>query len=122
MLEMATRGGAWALFMENRTGSLEVGKDGDCILIDGQRPYLRPNAESRRIVSDLVWSGESDMVDSVMVAGKFLMRNRECQIWDEREVVETAEKTLTSLNKDTGGDQRLPLRVPGQTVRGWKYL
>ena len=122
VLEMATRGGAWALFMDDRTGSLEVGKDGDCILIDARRPYLRPHAEGRRIVSDLVWSGESDMVDSVMVAGKFLLRNRECLIWDEHEVVETAEKTLTSLNKDTGGDQRLPLRVPGQTVRGWKYL
>ncbi|MEE8350415.1 MAG: amidohydrolase family protein, partial [Acidobacteriota bacterium] len=77
VLEMATRGGAWALFMEDRTGSLEVGKEGDCILIDTRRPYLRPNAEGRRIISDLVWSGESDMVDSVMVAGKFLMRNRE---------------------------------------------
>jgi 5-methylthioadenosine/S-adenosylhomocysteine deaminase len=121
-MEMATRGGAWALFMEDRTGSLEVGKDGDCILIDTDRSYLRPDSDARRIVSNLVWSGESDMVDTVIVAGKVLMRNRECQIWDEEEVVSTAEKTVASLNKDTGADQRLPLRIPGQTVRGWTYL
>ena len=122
VMEMATRGGAWALFMEDRTGSLEVGKDGDCILIDTRRPYLRPDSDARRIVSNLVWSGESDMVSTVIVAGKILMRNRECQIWDEEEVVSTAEKTVASLNKDTGADQRLPLRIPGQTVRGWTYL
>jgi 5-methylthioadenosine/S-adenosylhomocysteine deaminase len=122
VMEMATRGGAWALFMEDRTGSLEVGKDGDCILIDTDRPYLRPDSDARRIVSNLVWSGESDMVDTVIVAGKILMRNRECQIWDEEEVVTTAEKAVASLNKDTGADQRLPLRIPGQTVRGWTYL
>jgi len=122
LLEMATRGGAWALFMEDRTGSLELGKDGDCILIDTRRPYLRPSAESRRLVSNLVWSGESDMVDTVIVAGKVLMRNRECQIWDEEEVVTTAEKTLAAINKDTGADQRLPMRISGQTVRGWTYL
>ena len=120
VMEMATRGGAWALFMEDRTGSLEMGKDGDCILIDTRRPYLRPDSDTRRMVSNLVWSGESDMVDTVIVAGKVLMRNRECQIWDEEEVITTAEKTVAALNKDTGAD--LPLRIPGQTVRGWTYL
>jgi 5-methylthioadenosine/S-adenosylhomocysteine deaminase len=120
LLEMATRGGAWALFMDDRTGSLEVGKDGDCILIDTRRPYLQPNAGGGRLISNLIGSGESDMVNTVIVAGKILMRNRECQVWDEEEVVSTAEKTLVELNKDTGAADSL--RIPGQTFRGWTYL
>ena len=41
---------------------------------------------------------------------------------EARDSIQSAEKTLTTINKDTGGDQRLPLRIPGQTVRGWTYL
>jgi 5-methylthioadenosine/S-adenosylhomocysteine deaminase len=121
LLEMATRGGAWALFMDQRTGSLEVGKDADWIMIDTSRPYLHPNVDNRRLVSNMVWSGEGDMVDSVMVAGKFLMRNRRCLVWDEEEVIRTGERTLAQINAETGDDQRLPPRVPGQQVRGWTY-
>ena len=60
------------------------------------------------------WSGlaRGDMVDTVIVAGKVLMRKRECQIWDEEEVVTTAEKAVASLNKDTGADQTASIEDP----------
>lgn len=122
MLEMATRGGAWALFMDDRTGSLEVGKDADCILIDTRRVYLHPTAQDRRLVSNLVWAGETDMVDTVIVAGKILMRNRECLVWNEEKVIQQAEATLAQIHAETGEDQALPRRVPGGNVRGWSYL
>lgn len=120
MLEMATRGGAWALFMDDRTGSLEVGKEGDCILINTRRPYLSPHVNGTRLVTSLVTYGESDMVDTVIVAGKVLVRNRKCVVWDEEEVVNTAEKTLAAIQKDVG--RQPSFRTPGTTVRGWTYL
>src|SRR3546814_21095559 len=46
MLEMATLGGARALFMEDRTGAIEVGKAADCVLVDMAPAATKPERKS----------------------------------------------------------------------------
>lgn len=71
-LEMVTIDAAKALGMDHMIGSLEVGKAADMILIDMQRPHLYPmNMEPFRVV---YFSNGND-VDTVVIAGKVLLRD-----------------------------------------------
>jgi 5-methylthioadenosine/S-adenosylhomocysteine deaminase len=74
VLDMATRGGAAALGLGDRIGSLEAGKQADLITIamDGARqtPMFDP-------VSHLVYVAHGDDVRNTIVAGRVLMRDRQ---------------------------------------------
>ncbi len=85
-LRMATIEGAHAIGLGDRIGSLEPGKQADLILIDLQELNLSPvvHAPVRNLVPNLVYSASGHEVDSVMVAGRFLMRGREILTANER--------------------------------------
>jgi cytosine/adenosine deaminase-related metal-dependent hydrolase len=93
-LEMATIGGAKALGTADSVGSLESGKLADIILIDmndlGFTPVTNP-------VSNLVYSGSGNAVDSVIVNGKLLMRGKKLLTLDEESVMENALKHSDKL-------------------------
>jgi 5-methylthioadenosine/S-adenosylhomocysteine deaminase len=99
--EMATIDGARALLWDADIGSLEAGKRADVVLIrtDGlewfPRPLLNP-------VANLVYSSSGEAVDSVMVDGRFLMRQRKLLTIDEedlkRQVVEHAAAAATAAH------------------------
>jgi 5-methylthioadenosine/S-adenosylhomocysteine deaminase len=72
VLRMATIGGAEALGLEDRIGSLEPGKLADMIVIDLNRPHLMPMYDP---VSHLVYSTKGSDVRDVLVNGKFVVRN-----------------------------------------------
>ncbi|HZK33924.1 MAG TPA: amidohydrolase [Bacillota bacterium] len=72
-LKMATIQGARALSLENQTGSLEKDKKADLILIDTDKPHYHPRGDIR---ANLVYSGYGQDVDTVIVNGKTLMKNR----------------------------------------------
>src|SRR5262249_1028908 len=73
MLEDATLGGARAVRLGSLVGSLDVGKKADLLVVDTQRAHLVP---AGRIVSAWIHNGQPSDIDSVMVAGQFVMRNR----------------------------------------------
>ena len=60
-LEMATINGAKALGLEDLIGTLEVGKEADIILIDFNKPHLKPK---NNVISSLVYSAFGSDVDS----------------------------------------------------------
>lgn len=72
-LWMATRGGAEALRMQDRIGSLEEGKEADFILVDLEFPHMQPVYDP---VSHLVYSAQGLEVDTVFCAGKPLLRGK----------------------------------------------
>lgn len=94
VLRMATINGARALGLENELGSIEVGKRADIILIDLLKPHLRPLHD---VYTCLVYSVRGSDVDTVIVDGKILMKDKEVKTLDEREVMEKAEKHSTAL-------------------------
>ncbi|MBS7621113.1 amidohydrolase, partial [Candidatus Bathyarchaeota archaeon] len=94
VLRMATINGAKALGLEKVIGSLEVGKKADIILVDLERPHLKP---LHNIYAALVYSAKGSDVDTVMVNGKILMEDGVVKVLDEHAVVEKAEKHAFEL-------------------------
>jgi 5-methylthioadenosine/S-adenosylhomocysteine deaminase len=87
VLEMATLGGARALGMEDRIGSLEAGKRADVVVVDVRGPRMTPMYDA---VSHLVYAAKGADVRHVVVEGRVVMRDRAVLTLDERAVVAQA--------------------------------
>lgn len=94
VLQMATIEGAKALSWENQTGSLEVGKDADLVIVDFKKPHLRPLFNE---VSHLVYSAKAADVDTVLVKGRIIMENRQLTTVDVEKVLDQAERAKQKL-------------------------
>jgi 5-methylthioadenosine/S-adenosylhomocysteine deaminase len=88
ILQDATQGGARAV-QGKLLGSLEVGKKADLIVLDTQRAHLVP---AMRIVSAWIHNGQPSDIESVMVDGRFIMRNRKILTVDEDSLIAEADK------------------------------
>jgi 5-methylthioadenosine/S-adenosylhomocysteine deaminase len=93
-LSMATRGGAAALRQGDRIGQLTPGFQADLILLDTTRPHMAPQ---HNIVANIVYSAGAADVTDTMVDGRWLMRDREIQSLNEREVIEKGAATAAAL-------------------------
>ena len=89
VLRMATIGGAEALHMEERIGSLEAGKRADVIVVDLSGPNAIPLFDP---ASHLVYSARSDAVQTVVVEGKVLMERRRVKSIDVEKVRRAAAR------------------------------
>ena len=89
MLQDATLGGARALNQGKTIGALEVGRKADLIVINTQRPHLVP---AGRILSAFIHNGQPSDIESVMVDGAFVMRERKVLTMDEAALVAEADK------------------------------
>ncbi len=78
-LAMATILGAKALHLGHLTGSLETGKQADLALVDLDTLHSSPHFDHdpESIYSRLVYTAKASDVTDVMVAGRWLMRERE---------------------------------------------
>lgn len=87
-LLMATRQGAAALFMDDVTGSLEVGKRGDVIVIDADPLHNTPQFDSDpdAVYSRIVYAAKSTDVRHVLCNGRWLMRDRTLLTLDEQAI------------------------------------
>jgi 5-methylthioadenosine/S-adenosylhomocysteine deaminase len=79
VLRMATIEGACAIGLGDSIGSLEVGKEADVILVNLNELNLSPIvlAPIRNIVPNLVYAATGHEVDTVIVAGRILMQERQ---------------------------------------------
>jgi 5-methylthioadenosine/S-adenosylhomocysteine deaminase len=89
ILADATQGGARAVHQETRIGSLEVGRKADLLVVDTVRAHLVP---AGRIVSAWIHNGQPADIESVMIDGQFVMRNRKILTVDEDSIVREADK------------------------------
>ncbi|HEX9304921.1 MAG TPA: amidohydrolase family protein [Thermoanaerobaculia bacterium] len=83
VLRMATQGGADALHVGERIGSLETGKRADLIVLDVSGPNALPLFDP---TSHVVYSARSDAVQTVVVEGKVLMDRRRLRTLDTKEI------------------------------------
>jgi 5-methylthioadenosine/S-adenosylhomocysteine deaminase len=88
VLEMATLGGARALGMEDRIGSLEKGKRADLVVVSTDAPRMHPLYDP---VSHLVYVAKGADVSDVVIEGKVVMRGRKVLTLDEAAVIRDAE-------------------------------
>lgn len=107
MLADACTGGAAAVNQSANLGSLEVGKKADLLVLDTFQPHLSPYG---RILSVWVHNGQPSDIESVMVDGRFAMRDRRVTTIDENALMEEAyrigERVWGQILKDG------PLPVP----------
>jgi 5-methylthioadenosine/S-adenosylhomocysteine deaminase len=74
VLESATLGGARALGLHDRIGSVEVGKEADLVAFDLAQPETQPLYD---VISHLVYSAGREQVSDVWVAGQRVVHARQ---------------------------------------------
>ena len=94
MLRMATIDGARALGLDSEIGSLEVGKQADLSVVRLDRLHATPVKD---VVSALVYSSEADDVDTVIIDGRLVLRDRKLLTLDEDEVISSARSESEKL-------------------------
>lgn len=97
---MATINGAKLLQLDNKIGSIEVGKDADIILVNIEEKLdnitMLPNLNE---IANLVYNTSGRNVDTTIVKGNILMENREIKNIDVKEVVNKCNQILERLSK-----------------------
>ena len=89
VLKIATINGARALGVGDKTGSIEVGKSADLIVVDFSSAHMRP---VYNYASHLVYAASGDDVSHSMVAGKWLLKDRRVVTLNEEEIFENIEQ------------------------------
>ena len=95
---MATIASAKAIGLDNETGSIEVGKQADLIIINTDKPHLTPLYNP---VSHIVYAASGSDVRDVLVAGEFLVRNQKLLTLDINNILERVteiSKLISSKN------------------------
>jgi 5-methylthioadenosine/S-adenosylhomocysteine deaminase len=98
-LEMATINGARALGLEKQIGSLETGKRADLVVVSTAAARLTPLYDP---VSHLVYAARGDDVQTVMVNGRILMRDRKVLTLDESAVLAEARTFAARVRAAVG--------------------
>lgn len=111
-LLMATRQGAEALFLGAITGSLEAGKRADLVIMDARPLHNTPQFERdpNAVYSRIVYAGHASDVESVMVNGAWLMRDRALLTIDEAAVKREAEVVARQIDQFLTNRERDVLR------------
>ena len=89
ILADACSGGAQAVNMPDSIGSLQIGKKADMLVLDTFKPHLVP---SGRILSAWIHNGQPSDIDSVLVDGRFIMKDRKLTTLDEGSLMQEAYK------------------------------
>ena len=99
VLSMATVGGARAMGQSDQIGSLEVGKKADVVLVDLDAAHIAP---VHRAASALVYNANGRDVDTVIVDGEILMRDKHVLCLDEEALLAEARAACGSLFERAG--------------------
>jgi len=96
VLEMATRGGAKAVGLQQLVGCLEIGKEADIIILHSQRPHLTPMYNP---VSHLVYAATGADVRDVIVSGRIVVKNRKILTIDLEDVMSRVRNLAMEIGK-----------------------
>ena len=94
VVRMATINGARALGMERFVGSLETGKKADIIIIGLNKPHLTPIFNE---YSHLVYAASGADVDTVVINGKVVMKDRRLLTIHENDVMDEVREIAVKV-------------------------
>ena len=106
---MATLGGARALRLEHRIGSLEVGKAADLVIRSPALAEVQPGLDP---VQAVVLSGRGRSVDTVLVDGRIVLKDGRSTVVDEETVHAEARASAA----------RLMARLGLHPSRRWRWV
>lgn len=93
-MEIATIGGARAIGMQDKIGSLEAGKLADLLVIDLRQPHLFPIVDP---VVSYVHNGLGSDIRHVMVDGRLVVKDRQHQLVSVDEVLDVAQAVSDAI-------------------------
>jgi 5-methylthioadenosine/S-adenosylhomocysteine deaminase len=99
VVEMATIDGAKALHMEKEIGSLETGKKADIILISLDEPNAVPMYD---VYAQLAYALKGSDVQTVVIGGRVVMRDRKLLTVNEAEVIAKAREYKKTIAASLG--------------------
>lgn len=99
VFKLATIEGAKALHLENEIGSIEPGKKADIVLINLSSSFNSYIDSDESIFSDIVYSSGINNIHSVIIEGKWLVREYQSLVYDESEIVRESNSELQKLLK-----------------------
>jgi 5-methylthioadenosine/S-adenosylhomocysteine deaminase len=99
VVEMATIDGARALHLEKEIGSLETGKKADLVLIGMDAPHAVPMYD---IYAQLAYALKGSDVETVVIGGRVVMRDRKLLTVKEEEILQKAREYKKSVAASLG--------------------
>jgi len=99
-LRVATIDGARALGLEQEIGSLETGKRADVIVVKLDTLHATPYSSDP--ISALVYSAQTADVQTVVIDGQLVLKDRRLVTLDEESVLEDANREAPELMKRAG--------------------
>lgn len=99
VLSMATEQAAKCLLWDDQIGSLEVGKKADLIVVNPNTPNMLPIHDP---VANLVSAMNSLNIESTMVDGRWLMRDKQILCVDEVDIMERVKKHAAAITQRSG--------------------
>ena len=99
VLRMATVEGARALGEQDALGTLEAGKRADVIVVRLNESHVTPRTE---LASTLVYATQATDVDTVIIDGQVVMRERRLLTIDETETIAVANREKEELLQRAG--------------------
>jgi 5-methylthioadenosine/S-adenosylhomocysteine deaminase len=99
VVEMATIDGAKALHMDKKVGSLEPGKKADLILISLDEPNAVPMYD---IYAQLAYALKASDVETVVIGGKVVMRDRKLLTVNEEQAIQKAREYKKTIAASLG--------------------
>jgi 5-methylthioadenosine/S-adenosylhomocysteine deaminase len=104
ILEMVTNSGAKALGMQDRIGSIEVGKKADLILVRMNNIETIPLFS---IPNQLVYSTDGHNVETVIIDGKIVLKNRKLGHIDEEKLISESQLKAKQIAEKSGIDRKI---------------
>ncbi len=104
ILEMVTNSGGKALGMEDRIGSIEVGKKADLILVRMNNIETIPLFS---IPNQLVYSTDGHNVETVIIDGKIVLKNRQLSHVDEEKLISKSQLKAKRIAEKSGIDGKI---------------
>jgi len=95
VISLGTIQGARALHMDDKIGSIEVGKQADLVLLETKSVNMFPVYDPH---SAVVYSGNSSNVDTVFVAGQCLVKNKRLVHCDLDEIKEQLSEEMKRVS------------------------
>lgn len=99
VVEMATIEGARALHMEKEVGSLEAGKKADFIIVSLDEPNAVPMYD---LYAQLAYALKGSDVETVVIGGRVVMRDRKLLTVNEEEVLAKAREYKKTIAASLG--------------------
>jgi 5-methylthioadenosine/S-adenosylhomocysteine deaminase len=95
-LKMGTINGAKALGLEERKGSIDIGKDADLVFLNLEGTKTYPIND---VVSDIVYNATESNIETVIINGKIVLKNKVHVKVNKKELLAKCAKLANDIKK-----------------------